>query len=373
MLLEGGKIMKKDFYGKEAYLRYNVLQTIENVYKNYGFDSLCIPLLEELDNNELQQTAFELVNNSGGRYKLKYDSTLSLSKFISTHSDIRFPYKVYQLQKSFRNMEDNSLNEFCQCDVDIVGSKSLTSDAEIIEIASQGLHEVGMRNYKIRLNHSKIIEEIKKDSKIGQALAEIFESKTNEKALFTEIKTKFSDNENIVLGINEIEKIFSIIPSEIRKNCSFDINTTVVSNYYTGIVFDGCIDDTILLHGGRYNNLIKNTAGNALPSVGMAYTLENIIEVLDKHDVKVSFNNKIVFYLENEKISISKPLIGQLRDKYPVLTVNSEDMDMEEFINLCKDQSARLIAVVENDNMELYKIDEFEKKVKDTKTYKIGG
>ena len=73
MNTKGVTKMKKDYYGKEAYLRDSVLKVIENVYQNFGFDSLYTPLLEECNNDKKQKSTFELIDNSGNKYKLKYD------------------------------------------------------------------------------------------------------------------------------------------------------------------------------------------------------------------------------------------------------------------------------------------------------------
>jgi histidyl-tRNA synthetase len=58
------------------------------------------------------------------------------------------------------DVDKGHFREFIQCDADVVGAKDLSSDAEVVLMAHDGLEKFGFDDYTIRINHRKIIESL---------------------------------------------------------------------------------------------------------------------------------------------------------------------------------------------------------------------
>lgn len=53
------------------------------------------------------------------------------------------------------------MREFYQCDFDIAGTYDLmVPDSEILNILCEGLNELNIKDYKVKLNHRKILDGI---------------------------------------------------------------------------------------------------------------------------------------------------------------------------------------------------------------------
>lgn len=371
-MLEKGGNMKtyKDYYGNSAFFMGTIINKLEEVYTRYGYDSIYTPLLEKKSFDEKQESIFSVVGSDGDQYSLKFDSTLSLKRLIADHDDIVFPFKRYQIQKSFRKA-GRDLNEFYQCDADIIKSKTKNSDAEIIQIASEGLNNVGLYDHSININHKKIIDALNNNKTID------FEEVSNKNIIESiDILLSKELNSDIKEGLSEIKEIVELLPKETKKKCKLNFDMTEDADYYTGIVFNGVVDTDepkVLLRGGRYDELIKDSNNNYLPSVGMAYVLEDVLDVLKVKGKDKKCNcDRIIFYLQDDNIEIRNEALARLREKYEVLTVSNEDLSIKEFIDYSKENNARLIGIIKEEALELYRVEEFDAKFnkKETKTLK---
>ena len=104
-----------DYYGDSAFFVGGLITKLQSVYNKYGYVSIYTPLLEKNADDSKKENIYTLVGTDGDSYSLKFDSTISLKRLIAEHSDICFPFKRYQIQKSFRKNGRN-FNEFYQCD-----------------------------------------------------------------------------------------------------------------------------------------------------------------------------------------------------------------------------------------------------------------
>ena len=348
----------KDYYGSSAYFMGKTISKLESVYNEYGYDSVYTPLLERASNENKADASYKVVGDEGNQYTLKYDSTVSLKRLIGEHNDIIFPFKRYQIQKSFRKT-GRDLNEFYQCDADIIGSKSETSDAEIIQIASEGLSKLGLNDHIINISHKKVIDVIKNcDISLN----------IDNKNIISEIDNIMDNCSDDVFkeGLTEIKNIIELLPKNIREKCNLNFDISEDSDYYTGIIFNGVVnadEQKVLLRGGRYDNLIQDSNNNSLPSVGMAYVLEDVLDTLKEAGrEKFYSNDRIFIYLQSENIKVRNVILKELREKYEVLAVDSKDLSLEEFVTYCNNNNASMLGLIDEDKLDLFRLEDFEKK-----------
>ena len=91
---------------------------------------------------------------------LRYDLTVPLARVVAEYRD-KLPkfFKRYQIQPVWRadRPARGRFREFYQCDVDVLGSRSMIVEAEICAAASEVLTKLGFNDFCVRLNHRKAL------------------------------------------------------------------------------------------------------------------------------------------------------------------------------------------------------------------------
>ena len=106
---------------------------IENVYKRFGFVPLDTPTLEYSEvllakaGGETEKQIYRFTHHDTD-VSLRFDLTVPLARYVAQHfPDLSFPFKRYQISKSFRGErpQKGRYREFYQCDIDVIGSDTL--------------------------------------------------------------------------------------------------------------------------------------------------------------------------------------------------------------------------------------------------------
>ena len=135
----------EDFPPEKKILRNEIISKLQKVFERYGFNPLETPILERYSTlsakyaggSEILKETFKLQDQGKRDLGLRYDLTVPLARFIAMNPQIGFPFKRYQIEKVFRDgpVTKARIREFWQCDVDIIGVKSMSADVEIIQLA----------------------------------------------------------------------------------------------------------------------------------------------------------------------------------------------------------------------------------------------
>src|SRR5258705_12981047 len=91
---------------------------------------------------------------------LRYDLTVPLARVVAQYqNELPKFFKRYQIQPVWRadRPARGRFREFYQCDVDVLGSKSMVVEAELIAAASEVLTKLGFSEFVIGLNHRKAL------------------------------------------------------------------------------------------------------------------------------------------------------------------------------------------------------------------------
>src|SRR3954447_23436122 len=162
----------RDFLPADLRRREYVIRVIKDVYERYGFEPLETPAVENIDTltgkygEEGNQLIFKILKR--GEHEatgqadlaLRYDLTVPLARVIAHHqSDLPRLFKRYQIQPVWRadRPARGRFREFYQCDVDALGSTSPAVEAELCAAVSDALIELGFTDFKIRLNHRRLL------------------------------------------------------------------------------------------------------------------------------------------------------------------------------------------------------------------------
>src|SRR5688572_4751889 len=308
----------RDFLPLEVARRKWMFGIIENVFKVYGYVPIETPVLENLSTltgkygEEGDRLLFKILNNgdylskaddaayqnkdsnkftgSIAKRGLRYDLTVPFARYVVMHrNDISLPFKRYQIQPVWRadRPQKGRYQEFYQCDVDVVGSTSLSYEAELIQIYDDVFTALGIP-VVIRINHRQLLSgiaehagvgdrwiemtmAIDKLDKIGEAgvrkeMTDRHISESAQDIIFGFLRQKeisalrdfFPETNGKKSCITELESVFRFLEGMPLKNqVMFDVTLARGLGYYTGCIFEvNGIDGEMgsLGGGGRYDN-----------------------------------------------------------------------------------------------------------------------
>ena len=359
----------RDFGPAEMVGRNFIFDVVRSVFKKYGYQCIETPSLENLSTllgkygEEGDKLLFR-IQNSGEKAALapekglRYDLTVPFARFVVQHqNEISFPFKRYQIQPVWRadRPQKGRYREFYQCDVDVIGSKSLLNELELVQIVDDVFGKMGVR-VCIKINNRKILSglaevtghpdklvditvAIDKIDKIGldAVKQELYEKGLPEDAValiepvltlsgttaekIARMREILSSSETGLKGLEEVETLFVLIEAAgISQRVELDLSLARGLNYYTGAIFEvKALDFAIgsICGGGRYDDLtgifgLPNTSG-----VGISFGADRIYDVLCGLDLFPKDSTsaaKVLFTNMGEKeVAYSLPVAASLR------------------------------------------------------------
>lgn len=290
----------RDFLPKQMAIRSKVINTFKKVFESYGFAELQTPTLEYAEvltgkyGEEAEKLMYLFKDRGEREVGLKYDLTVPLARVMAQNPNLPKPFKRYQIQPVFRaeNTQKGRYREIYQCDIDTVGTSSLSADAEILAVISTSLKALGFKEFTIKVNSRKILFSITNSLSVLQTLDK-FDKKSE-----GEVKQELVDKG---LKSSEIDSLFSKIKEATAdddlqlvidkasqlgvENIKFDPTLVRGLDYYTGTIFETIVTEPkigSITGGGRYDNLIKSLGGPDLPAVGTSFGLDRICDVIEE-------------------------------------------------------------------------------------------
>ena len=344
----------RDFSPTEVAKRQFIIQIIKSNFEKFGFQPIETPSFENSDTlmgkygEEGDRLIFKILNSGDYLAKadtthlenkdstkltssisekaLRYDLTVPFARYVVQHqNEIEFPFKRYQIQPVWRadRPQKGRFREFFQCDADVVGSKSLWQEVELVQLYDTVFTDLGLIGATIKINNRKILSGIAevigasdklidftvaldKLDKIGE---DGVKKEMTEKGISTEAIVKVQPLFNFTGTISEkIDKLSDLLNAsvegmkgveELRFICEnimklglnsavLDLDVTLARglNYYTGAIFEVAPPKSVAMGsiggGGRYDDLtgifgLKNISG-----VGISFGLDRIYLVLEE-------------------------------------------------------------------------------------------
>ncbi|MEK6932624.1 MAG: histidine--tRNA ligase [Nanoarchaeota archaeon] len=309
----------KDIEVEEKIQVNRVIKIITEVFEKYGFNPLQTPILERYETlaakyaggSEILKETFKL-NDQGSRdLALRYDLTVPLARYVAMNSNLRMPFKRYEIGEVFRDgpIKAGRYREFTQCDADTIGSSNMLSDAELLAIASEVFSKLDLK-FVIRVNNRKILDAILGAYNIPEDKRETVTLSIDklEKIEVSGVKKELQDKGfknidkllNLIFtndlndikkviknqdGINEIKEVLKYCKLLNVKNVKFDASLARGLSYYTGTIFEIYLKNSEITSsvaaGGRYDDMIGNFIGNRkLPAVGISFGISVIKDAL---------------------------------------------------------------------------------------------
>jgi histidyl-tRNA synthetase len=326
----------RDFLPEDVRKREYVIGVIKEVYERYGFEPLETPAAENIETlmgkygEEGNQLIFKILKRGvhagtgEADLALRYDLTVPLARVVAEYRD-KLPkfFKRYQIQPVWRadRPARGRYREFYQCDVDVLGSRSMIVEAEIISASSEALSKLGFTDFTVRLNHRKVLTGIldaagipsekhgtalialDKLDKIGSEgvlrefeerevlaadagkdLLALFEANTDNEETLQRLEEFIRGHLVGLEGLKELREIIEFGPGSVVR---IDPSLARGLSYYTGAIMEIQVQDLAgsLGGGGRYDNLVGMFLGHDIPACGFSLGLERIIVVMSERDM----------------------------------------------------------------------------------------
>ena len=337
----------RDFSPAEMMRRTYIFDSIKEVFRTFGYAPLETPAMEHLSSlmgkygEEGDKLLFKVLNSGDFAAKvapeelansnalaakicekgLRYDLTVPFARYVVQHqNEISFPFKRYQVQPVWRadRPQKGRYREFYQCDVDVIGSRSLMNEVELVRIVERVFRKLGIR-VVLKMNNRKILYgiaetigyadkmiditvAIDKLEKIGldavnaelvergidaesvARLRPILELEGDNMSKLAKLEEVIGESETGRLGIEEMRTIFGYTEAlGVALDVELDLSLARGLNYYTGAIFEvKALDYAIgsICGGGRYDDLTGIFGMPGMSGVGISFGADRIYDVM---------------------------------------------------------------------------------------------
>ncbi|MFZ5979794.1 MAG: histidine--tRNA ligase [Candidatus Zixiibacteriota bacterium] len=334
----------RDFPPEEQIVRERMLAKVCEVFQLMGFLPLQTASLEFAEtllgphyNKDSLAELFGFNGPEEVEMALRYEFTLSLARYVASQPNLPLPFRRYQYGNVWRvdKPGPGRFREFMQFDIDIVGTKNMLADAEIIAAMVNTFDYLGIKRFKVRYSDRKILNGlvawagipaetgpdvmrvIDKLEKQGReaVLAELGAGRTDSSGdkipginlkpegikkidEFLEIAEQkdgdplqrveklLNDTPGAVEGIRELRQVQSYLKYMDIDDSRAGVDLTIVRGlgYYTGPVFETTLLDLpdygSVFSGGRYDNLVQRFLSQPVPAVGSSIGIDRLLAAL---------------------------------------------------------------------------------------------
>ena len=352
----------RDFTSKVMFRRNYIFKKVRSCFERYGFAPIETPAMENIETlsgkygQEGDRLIFKVLNSGDFLSKskiddtttskslskdisnkaLRYDLTVPFARFVvNNQNQITFPFKRYQMQNVWRadRPQKGRFREFYQCDADVIGSKSLLNEIELIQLCDDIFTSLNIPNIQILINNRKIlaamielmsaseyfdqfviildkidkigVENVKKELiKLGLDIKKInlLDKFLNIKNI-NDISVLLNQNELGKKGIEELDFILKSIDSLELKSSELKFNISLARglDYYTGSIFEVKSSDVNIgsvAGGGRYDDLTSIFGLKDVSGVGISFGIDRIYLVMEELGLfpkDIDISSKVLF------------------------------------------------------------------------------
>lgn len=158
----------KDWGDADMAIREGIFSHLRRLFKSHGGVTIDTPVFELREilsgkYGEDSKLIYNLEDQGGELTSLRYDLTVPFARYVAMNG--LSSIKRYHIAKVYRRdqpaMTKGRMREFYQCDFDVAGSyETMVPDAEVLKLLVDGLTGLGITDFKVKLNHRKILDGI---------------------------------------------------------------------------------------------------------------------------------------------------------------------------------------------------------------------
>jgi len=315
----------RDFYPSEMARRNWIVDGWKTASICNGFEEYDGPIFEYLkmfqvkSGDEIVEQLFSLQDRGGRDLAIRPEITPTLARMVNQQiNSLPRPIKWFSVPRLCRaeRPQKGRLREFFQWNIDIIGVDSPEADAEVIFTSLDYLRRTGLTSADIRarISSRKLLAAVlgaislpedgfdamyalldKKaklppetfEALLGEQVSDSDQARTimDFMALDSvdEIERVVPLDENVEDAIANLKSVFASLDlMGVTDFCVFDPGIVRGLAYYTGVVFE--VHDIVgelraICGGGRYDNLLRDFGGPAIPATGMGMG-DCVLEIL---------------------------------------------------------------------------------------------
>ncbi len=394
----------RDFLPDEAEKMQRMIDVVRSVFEKYGFQPLFTPVFESFEllsakgglGEAVKDEIYYFKDKSDRELGLRFDLTMPLARVVASNPQLQKPIKRYVIDRVWRydNPQKLRYREFWQADIDVVGSKSLLADAECVSAVCECMEKLGFKNFYIRINNRKLVQNIfekfldknkvseafrtiDKLDKIGldgvkkelenkkidsKKILEIIKINGSNKEILQKLKREYSGNE----GLDELEELLNYAKDfGIENRLKIDLSLVRGLDYYTGLVFEVYTGAYAGSEGGggRYDNLIKNISGFAMPATGISLGLSRLFELM-KNENSEEKKSVFVARVNDDVLGDVVEIIQKLRSEGIVCRMELMERNLSKQLEYANSIGASYVVVVgpEEVKKKKFKLKDMKKK-----------
>ena len=410
----------RDFTSKVMFRRNYIFKKVKSCFERYGYAPIETPAMENIETltgkygQEGDRLIFKVLNSGDFLSKttidntttskslskdisdkaLRYDLTVPFARFVvNNQNEITFPFKRYQMQNVWRadRPQKGRFREFYQCDADVIGSKSLLNEIELIQLCDDIFTSLNIPNIQILINNRKIlsamielmsaskyfdqfviildkidkigVENVKKElTKLGLDVEKI-----NLLDNFLNIKN-INDISNLVnqtelgdKGVEELDFILKLIKSLGLKSSElkFDISLARGLDYYTGSIFEvKSLDVNIgsIAGGGRYDDLTSIFGLKDVSGVGISFGIDRIYLVMEElglFPTDIDTSSKVLFLNFGEiEANYCFKYLNELRENNISSELYPNNDKIKKQMNYANNKGVQFVVMIGEDEMK---------------------
>ncbi|MBT3417803.1 MAG: histidine--tRNA ligase [Flavobacteriales bacterium] len=410
----------RDFSPSVMFRRNYIFSVVKSAFEKYGFSPIETPAMENLETltgkygDEGDRLIFKVLNSGDFLSKtncdanstskdltkqisdkaLRYDLTVPFARYVvQNRNDITFPFKRYQMQNVWRadRPQKGRFREFFQCDADIIGTKSLISEIELVQLSDEVFTSLNIPNIEICINNRKVLngmveimgcpelfnnivivldkldrigidkvkEEMKSEgvSEEGILVLEKFLSYSD----ISELSDLLKQSEIGTQGVKELQFISENISKLGLKTLQlkFDITLARGIDYYTGCIFEVKQNDIKIGSvggGGRYDNLTSVFGLDDVSGVGISFGIDRIYMVMEELNCfpeNIDQNTRVMFANFGEKESVfCLGLLKQLRENGISSELYPTSVKMKKQMSYADKKGVEFVVMIGENEME---------------------
>lgn len=322
----------KDVLPNQSYKWQYLESTAREIARAFNLKEVRTPTFEytELfsrgvgDTTDVVNKEMYTFEDKGGRsITLKPEGTAGVARMFLEKglASLPMPVKTFYLTPAFRyeRPQAGRLREFHQFGIEVFGSPSPETDAEVIVAADALLTKLKITGVRLELNSIGCRE---CRAEYNKALKNYFKPHLSE--MCDNCNARFEKNPLRILDCKEekckklaenapnitdylcdeckkhFEKVCALLKAQ---GLNYSVNPRIVRglDYYTRTVFefvsDGIGAQGTVCGGGRYDGLIEQLGGNPVPAIGFAAGLERLILLMENTSVLFPGDETPLIYL----------------------------------------------------------------------------
>jgi histidyl-tRNA synthetase len=313
----------RDFYPEDLEVRNAIFAAWNRAARQFGFaqyDACVVESLELLKRKggeEIVEQIYAFQDKSGRNLALRPEMTPTLARLIAARQGgLAFPLKWFAIAQCFRyeRMSLGRKREHYQWNLDIVGEAALTAEAEVLACALRALELLGLApgDVVVRFSNRALLSDLlakaglpaahhpatflaldkrgkMPDEEIAKLLTDAGLDAAGIEAVFKITGIQSIEQAEAFLGaappsLQAIRGLLALMNDyDLADRLQFNIGVVRGLGYYTGVVFeafDAAAKFRAIFGGGRYDRLLEDVGGKALPSVGLGFGDVVIAELL---------------------------------------------------------------------------------------------